>query len=107
MKAHVKCNKKLYQTLFSHESVYIVYISLYTPHIKNFRNGLFLNILFLEYLSNEMPNIVKAENRTIDIVCVQIATTSLKTKFNEYDTKKSGEIFFDDFCSMFQVSLKF
>ena len=51
-----------------------------------------------------MPNIVTAENRTIDIVCVQIATTSLKTKFNEYDTKKSGEIFFDDFCSMFQVS---
>jgi len=32
----------------------------------------------------------------------KIATTSLKTKFNEYDTKKSGEIFFDDFCSMFQ-----
>ena len=55
-----------------------------------------------------MPDIVSAENRTIDtIYCVQIATTSLKTKFNEYDTKKSGEIFFDDFCSMFQVSKVF
>ncbi|XP_023319680.1 1-phosphatidylinositol 4,5-bisphosphate phosphodiesterase gamma-1 isoform X2 [Eurytemora carolleeae] len=32
----------------------------------------------------------------------KVSASSLKDKFMVYDTKKSGEIFFDDFCSMFQ-----
>jgi len=32
----------------------------------------------------------------------KIPTSALKEKFNKFDTKKSGDIYFDDFCSMFQ-----
>jgi len=32
----------------------------------------------------------------------KIPNSALKEKFNMYDTKKSGDIYFDDFCSMFQ-----
>jgi Ca2+-binding EF-hand superfamily protein len=32
----------------------------------------------------------------------KISNSSLKEKFNVYDQKKSGEIFFDDFCSLLQ-----
>ena len=32
----------------------------------------------------------------------KVSASALKDKFTVYDTKKSGEIFFDDFCSMFQ-----
>ena len=32
----------------------------------------------------------------------KVSNSSLKDKFTKYDAKKTGEIFFDDFCSMFQ-----
>jgi Ca2+-binding EF-hand superfamily protein len=35
----------------------------------------------------------------------KISNSSLKEKFNVYDQKKSGEIFFDDFCSLLQGRL--
>ena len=32
----------------------------------------------------------------------KITSSSLKEKFHNYDTKKTGDLYFDDFCSMFQ-----
>jgi len=32
----------------------------------------------------------------------KIPTSALKEKFNKFDSKKTGDIYFDDFCSMFQ-----
>jgi len=32
----------------------------------------------------------------------KIPTSALKEKINKFDTKKTGDIYFDDFCSMFQ-----
>ena len=36
----------------------------------------------------------------------KVSNTALRDKFNNYDTKRSGDIFFDDFCSMLQVCFR-
>ena len=32
----------------------------------------------------------------------RVSNTALRDKFKKYDVKQTGDIFFDDFCSIFQ-----